>query len=46
MTKRDRVMSALRGGVVDRPPLGFWLHNFATENSAEGCPTGRAGRVA
>ena len=36
MTKRERVMAALRGGEVDRPPLGFWLHNFATENSAEG----------
>jgi uroporphyrinogen decarboxylase len=35
-TKRQRVMGALRGEAVDRPPLGFWLHNFATENSAKG----------
>jgi uroporphyrinogen decarboxylase len=36
MTRRERVMTALRGGEVDRPPLSFWLHNFATENSADG----------
>jgi uroporphyrinogen decarboxylase len=36
MTKRERVMAALRGDPVDRVPLSFWLHNFATENSAEG----------
>jgi uroporphyrinogen decarboxylase len=36
MTKRERVMAALRGQPVDRVPLAFWLHNFATENSAEG----------
>lgn len=36
MTKRERVMAALRGGPVDRLPLAFWLHNFATENSAKG----------
>jgi uroporphyrinogen decarboxylase len=36
MTKRQRVMAALRGEVVDRVPLAFWLHNFATENSAKG----------
>ena len=36
MTKRDRVLSALRGDPVDRVPVAFWLHNFATENSAEG----------
>jgi uroporphyrinogen decarboxylase len=36
VTKRQRVIAALRGGPVDRPPLAFWLHNFATENSAEG----------
>ncbi|MGH7389010.1 MAG: uroporphyrinogen decarboxylase family protein [Candidatus Rokuibacteriota bacterium] len=33
MTARDRVMAALRGEAVDRVPLSFWLHNFATENS-------------
>jgi uroporphyrinogen decarboxylase len=36
MTKRERVMAALHGKPVDRVPLAFWLHNFATENSAEG----------
>ena len=36
MTPRHRVMAALRGEPVDRVPLAFWLHNFATENSAGG----------
>ena len=36
MTKRDRVLAALRGDPVDRVPLAFWMHNFATENSADG----------
>ena len=36
MTKRERVLAALRGEAVDRVPLAFWLHNFATENSADG----------
>src|SRR5881396_611430 len=36
MTKRERVTAALRGDPVDRVPLAFWMHNFATENSAEG----------
>ena len=36
MTKRERVTAALRGATVDRVPLAFWLHNFATENSAKG----------
>ena len=36
MTKRERVMAALRGQAVDRVPVAFWLHNFATENSAKG----------
>ena len=35
MTKRERVMAALRGGPVDRVPVSLWLHNFATENSAD-----------
>ena len=35
MTKRERVMAALRGEPVDRVPVSLWLHNFATENSAE-----------
>jgi hypothetical protein len=36
MTKRERVMAALRGGDVDRPSLSVWLHNYATENSTDG----------
>jgi uroporphyrinogen decarboxylase len=36
MTKRERVMAALHGEAVDRVPVAFWLHNFVTENSAEG----------
>jgi uroporphyrinogen decarboxylase len=36
MTPRARVTAALRGEPVDRVPLAFWLHNFATENSAKG----------
>jgi uroporphyrinogen decarboxylase len=35
MTKRERVMAAVRGDAVDRVPVSLWLHNFATENSAE-----------
>jgi uroporphyrinogen decarboxylase len=35
MTKRERVMAAVRGDAVDRVPVSMWLHNFATENSAE-----------
>lgn len=35
MTKRERVLAALAGKDVDRVPLAFWLHNFATENAAE-----------
>jgi len=29
------VMAALRGAPVDRVPVSLWLHNFATENSAQ-----------
>jgi uroporphyrinogen decarboxylase len=36
MTRRERVLAALRGDAVDRVPLSFWLHNFVTENSARG----------
>src|SRR5512147_769828 len=39
MTKRERVLAALRGEPVDRVPVAFWLHNFAAENSAEGLAT-------
>src|SRR5438093_147010 len=35
MTRRERVVAALRGEPVDRVPVSLWLHNFATENSAE-----------
>jgi uroporphyrinogen decarboxylase len=35
MTRRERVAAALRGAPVDRVPLAFWMHNFATENSAK-----------
>src|SRR3989442_2087346 len=35
MTKRERVMAALRGAPVDRVRVSLWLHNFATETSAE-----------
>jgi uroporphyrinogen decarboxylase len=47
MTKRQRVTAALRGERVDRVPLAFWLHNFATENSAQGLAdeTGRLART-
>jgi uroporphyrinogen decarboxylase len=35
MTPRQRVMAALRGEPVDRPPLSFWLHHFAAENAPD-----------
>ena len=35
MTKRDRVMAALRGEAVDRVPLSSWMHDFAAENAVE-----------
>jgi uroporphyrinogen decarboxylase len=35
MTRRERVLAALRGERVDRVPLSFWLHNFVAENSAK-----------
>ena len=36
MTKRERVLAALRGDPVDRVPLAFWQHHFVAENSAAG----------
>lgn len=36
MTRRERVLAALRGEAVDRVPLAFWLHHFAAESSAAG----------
>lgn len=35
MNKRERVMAAIRGEPVDRVPVSFWLHNFASEHSAQ-----------
>lgn len=34
MSKRERVLAALAGLEVDRPPYAFWAHNYARENSA------------
>jgi len=34
MTKRERVLAAVAGREVDRVPVGFWVHNFARENTA------------
>ncbi len=36
MTSRERTLAALRGQHVDRPPAGFWGHDFLREWSAEG----------
>lgn len=35
MTPRERVMAALAGGAVDRPPVSFWGHFYHLESSAE-----------
>jgi uroporphyrinogen decarboxylase len=34
MTHRERVMAALRGEHVDRPPVSFWGHFYHRESSA------------
>lgn len=34
MTSRDRVLAALRGEEVDRPPVSFWGHVYHLESSA------------
>jgi len=34
MTPRERVMAALRGEPVDRPPVSFWGHFYHRESSA------------
>ena len=34
-TKIERIRRALDGEAVDRPPISFWAHNFARENTAE-----------
>ena len=35
MNNRERVMAALRGEPVDRVPLAFWMHDFASENDTK-----------
>ncbi len=35
LSKIERIRLALAGKIVDRPPVSFWAHNFARENSAE-----------
>lgn len=34
MTERDRVLAAMRGHSVDRPPISFWGHVYHRESSA------------
>lgn len=34
MTERDRVLAAIRGHDVDRPPISFWGHVYHRESSA------------
>jgi uroporphyrinogen decarboxylase len=36
MTPRERTLAAVAGQPVDRPPVGFWGHDFLREWSAEG----------
>ncbi|MBI5169423.1 MAG: hypothetical protein HZA61_08050 [Candidatus Eisenbacteria bacterium] len=35
MTSRERMLAALRGESVDRPPVSFWGHVYHRESSAE-----------
>ncbi len=35
MTSRERVLAALSGAPVDRPPVSFWGHVYHRESSAE-----------
>ena len=35
MTSRDRVLAALRGEAVDRPPVSFWGHVYHRESTAQ-----------
>lgn len=35
MTSRQRIQAVLNGQVLDRVPVGVWLHNFAEESSAQ-----------
>lgn len=36
MSKRERVVAALSGAPVDRPPVSFWGHDFLREWTADG----------
>ena len=36
MTKRERVLSAIRRGPVDRPPVSFWRHVPEVDHTAAG----------
>lgn len=35
LTRLQRVRQTLAGQPVDRPPISFWAHNFAQENTAQ-----------
>lgn len=35
MTSRERMLAALRGAELDRPPVSFWGHVYHRESSAE-----------
>ncbi len=35
MTSRDRVLAAIRGEAVDRPPVSFWGHVYHRESTAK-----------
>jgi uroporphyrinogen decarboxylase len=35
LTRADRLRRAIAGQGVDRPPISFWGHNFAQENTAQ-----------
>ncbi len=37
MTKRERVMAAVKGEPVDRVPLSFFAHNHTVERSSDTC---------
>lgn len=37
MNKRERVLAALNGQPVDRPPVGFWFHFQAEQTRGESC---------
>src|SRR5262249_10922084 len=39
MTSRDRVLAALTGEAVDRPPVSFWGHVYHRESSSEALVT-------